>query len=301
MIVSVSRRTDIPAFYSDWFFRRLQEGYALVRSPYNPRQISRVNLSPDAVDGFVFWTKNPAPMEHRLQELHAYPYYFQFTLTAYGPEMEPGLPSKNRILIPLFQRLAQMVGPERIIWRYDPILLNGTYSVPYHIKYFRVLAAKLSGCTRKCVISFLDSYRHLSANMRQYAMRSPTPSEREILLDGLLAAAQKHHIRLGACCESIPETRTGIEPGNCIDPILLSGSEGAQKFKADKHQRPGCTCCSSVDIGSYNTCPGGCRYCYATRRPDSALLFPLLHDPRSPLLDGWPGDEDKITDRSQPH
>ena len=124
MIISASRRTDIPAFYAEWFFNRIKEGYVLVRNPMNYHQVSKISLSPAVVDGIVFWTKNPLPMMTRLDELREYPYYFQFTLTPYGKEMEPGLPSKKAVLIPVFRELSRKLGPDRLVWRYDPILLN---------------------------------------------------------------------------------------------------------------------------------------------------------------------------------
>ena len=161
MIISVSRRTDIPSYYSEWFFNRLKDGYAYVRNPMNPHQISEVSLSPDVVDGIVFWTKNPTPMLNRLDELQDYTYYFQFTLTPYGVDIEKNIPSKNKIVIPTFQKLSTLIGKDRVIWRYDPILLNDKYTLQYHMKYFRVLCDKLAGYTEKCTISFLDLYKNI--------------------------------------------------------------------------------------------------------------------------------------------
>ena len=127
MIISASRRTDIPTYYSEWFFNRIKEGYALVRNPMNAHQISKISLNPDVVDGIVFWTKNPTPMLDKLDRLKDYTYYFQFTLNAYGQDVEASIPSKNNVVIPAFQKLSDMIGPEKVIWRYDPIYLNETY------------------------------------------------------------------------------------------------------------------------------------------------------------------------------
>ena len=134
MIISASRRTDLPSCYSQWLFNRLKEKYVLVRNPVNIHQISKIDLSPDVVDAIVFWTKNPAPMLGRLDELHKYNYYFQFTLSAYGPNVEQNLPSKNKVIIPVFQRLSKEIGKERVVWRYDPIFLNEQYTLDYHCK-----------------------------------------------------------------------------------------------------------------------------------------------------------------------
>lgn len=192
MIISVSRRTDIPSYYSEWLFNRLNAGYAYVRNPMNPHRISEVSLSPDVVDGIVFWTKNPTPMLNRLHELQDYTYYFQFTLTPYGADVEKNIPSKNDIVIPTFQKLSSMIGKERVVWRYDPILLNDKYTMQYHMKYFRVLCDKLADHTEKCTISFLDLFGYSirpSERRKGYAtsmLNAILPYCREIGLDKLL-------------------------------------------------------------------------------------------------------------------
>mgnify|MGYP002798469658 FL=1 len=132
MIISASRRTDIPTYYSEWFFNRLKEEYVLVRNPMNIHQISKISLSPNVVDGIVFWTKNPIPMLNRIAELKKYNFYFQFTLNAYGKDVEPKIPSKKEVIIPAFQKLSEIVGKERVVWRYDPIFFNKKYTVDYH-------------------------------------------------------------------------------------------------------------------------------------------------------------------------
>ena len=170
MIISASRRTDIPAYYSEWFINRVKEKYLYVRNPMNIHQIGKISLDRNVVDGIVFWTKNPIPMLPRLDQLKEYIYYFQFTLTAYGPEIESGLPSKNIKLIPAFQELSNKIGKERVIWRYDPIFLNERYTMDYHKKYFRVLASKLAGYTEKCTISFLDLYRYTIRNIQPFGL-----------------------------------------------------------------------------------------------------------------------------------
>ena len=134
MIISASRRTDIPTYYADWLFNRLKEEYVLVRNPMNIHQIGKISLAPEVVDGIVFWTKNPIPMLDRLSELDKYNYYFQFTLNAYGKDVEPNIPSKNDVIIPAFQQLSKIIGRERIIWRYDPIFFNEYYTMEYHCK-----------------------------------------------------------------------------------------------------------------------------------------------------------------------
>ena len=157
MIISASRRTDIPTYYSNWFYNRIKEQNVLVRNPMNIHQVGKIDLSPDVVDGIVLWTKNPVPMMPRLSELERYNYYFQFTLNAYDLDVEPNIPSKNEIIIPAFQKLSQMIGREKVIWRYDPIFFNNKYTMEYHCKYFEVLAEKLSDYTEKCTVSLVKS------------------------------------------------------------------------------------------------------------------------------------------------
>ena len=158
MILSVSRRTDIPAFYSDWFYNRIREGYACDRNPMNRHQVSKIRLSPDVIDCIVFWSKNPAPMLPRLGELADYMYYFQFTVTPYGRELETGLPQKE-IIIDTFRQLSDRIGPKRVIWRYDPILFSQSMDVSYHLHGFEAIAKRLASHTQTCVISFVDLYQ----------------------------------------------------------------------------------------------------------------------------------------------
>ena len=194
MIISASRRTDIPAHYSEWFCNRLKEGYVLVRNPMNTHQISRVILSPEVVDGIVFWTKNPAPMLKRLKQIENYNYYFQFTLTAYGPDIEKNLPSKNQVIIPAFQRLSREIGKERVIWRYDPIFISDRYTIEYHCRYFEVLASKLAPYTEKCTISFIDKYKKIEQNMKSFKIQTVAAEQQLELLQRFVETAKKYNI-----------------------------------------------------------------------------------------------------------
>jgi len=157
MILSVSRRTDIPAFYSEWFFNRLDDGYVLVRNPMNIHQVSRIRLSADVIDRIVFWSKNPQPIMIRLSKIEKYPFYFQFTLNAYGLDLEEKIPPISE-RINTFKRLAEMIGPDRVICRYDPIIVTDIYSVQFHIEQFEQLARALHSYTKRCTISFVDVY-----------------------------------------------------------------------------------------------------------------------------------------------
>jgi len=299
MIISVSRRTDIPARYADWFFNRLREGYVCTRNPMNPRQISRISLSPDVVDGFVFWTKNPIPMLDRLSLLQQYPYYFQFTLNAYGTDLEPGVPNKGRFLVPIFRQLAEAIGPQRLVWRYDPIILTPHYTVEAHLPRFRQLAGALSGCSDTCVISFFDSYRHLGASVRSLGLRAPTEAEIHVLAAEMAEIAHRFGFRLMTCAEAIDLSAYGIGHSHCIDADRL-GKIGGISLYADKDrsQRAECGCAASIDIGMYNSCGNGCQYCYANHAAAVVQHNITCHDPHSPLLYGTIGPDDRVTERA---
>ena len=174
MILSASRRTDIPNYYSEWLVRRFRAGFLCVKNPMDHRQVSRIALNPDVIDCIVFWTKNPVPMFSYLDEFSRYMYYFQFTLTGYGKEIEPGLPDKKKVLIPAFRELADRIGGERVIWRYDPIFLSDRYTVDYHVKAFAQIAEALAGKTQRVVISFLDVYEKTKRNMKGIHIQSMT-------------------------------------------------------------------------------------------------------------------------------
>lgn len=299
MIISASRRTDIPAYYADWFFRRIQEGYALVRNPMNPRQLSRIRLTPDVVDGIVFWTKNPLPMLPRLDALREYMYYFQFTLNAYGTDVETNLPGKNHTLIPAFQALSERIGPERVIWRYDPIFLSATYSAAYHLRYFEQLAKRLCRYTKQCTISFLDFYRSTEKNMAGLSLQPFPPEEQAALAKELAAIAVSYGLQVDTCAEKLELSQYGIGHACCVDATLFERLLGCPlAVKTDKNQRHACGCAESIDIGAYDTCRSGCRYCYASRSEKLRRANEGRHNPASPLLIGEVDSEDKITERA---
>jgi len=298
MIISASRRTDIPAYYSEWFFNRIKDGYVYVRNPRNPHQISEISLSPEVVDGIVFWTKNPAPMLERLHELQDYNYYFQFTLTPYGPDVEKNLPSKNREIIPAFQKLSSLIGKERVVWRYDPILLNEHYTMQYHRRYFRVLCDKLAGYTEKCTISFLDLYKNIQGRIAPLNIGTLTVQQMEELAGYFSETAKEYGISIDTCAENIELGRFGVGHASCIDRSRLERIGNYRlAIDRDKNQRAACGCVASIDIGTYNTCRNGCVYCYANFNQILVRNCCAKHDPLSPLLCGDMTDEDVIRKR----
>jgi DNA repair photolyase len=284
LIVSASRRTDIPAFYSEWFFRRLEEGFALVRNPVNPLQVRRVALDSGGLDGIVFWTKNPGPMLPLLKRLEAYHYYFQFTLNAYGADMEPGLPRKG-ILIDTFKALSEKIGPHRLVWRYDPILINEKYPLPWHVEKFGETARALNGRAEKVTLSFIDLYAKTIRNTRGLKVREMSREEKTGIAGQLARIAGENGLAIAACAEDIDLSPYGIGKAKCIDDRLIERISGRlPDVKKDRSQRPECGCVSSVDIGTYNTCPHGCRYCYANHS-DAVIAENLRnHDPLAPML-----------------
>ncbi|MDR1663403.1 MAG: DUF1848 domain-containing protein [Clostridiales bacterium] len=296
MIISASRRTDIPSYYADWFFNRTKEGFVLARNPVNFRQISRISLAPEAVDGIVFWTKNPSPMLGRLGEIEEYRYYFQFTLTPYGKDIEPDIPGKPDIIIPAFKRLSKTIGADRVIWRYDPILISEKYSAAYHVRAFKKLAEELHGHTRKVTVSFIDvNYRGLKSNTKELALQEFPPTIQIELASRLSEIARSYGLAIDTCAEKIDLRPYGIEHARCIDDKLLGKLFGRNlNVGKDKNQRLECGCVSSVDIGMYNTCLNGCRYCYANYNKAAVGGNFARHNPVSPLISGEVGEGDSI-------
>ena len=298
MILSASRRTDIPNYYADWFFNRIKEGFVYVRNPMNPRQIGRIELSPQTVDCIVFWSKNPKPMLHRLEELEPYPYYFQFTLTGYGKDIERSIPHKKEEMIPVFQELSQKIGSKRVIWRYDPILFTEKYTPQYHLRAFAQIAEALRGYTEKCVISFVDMYAKMRKNMAAIGMQELSETELKEFAKALSSAASENKISVASCAEHMELCDCGIGHSACIDRELIEELAGCPiKVQKDKNQRPECGCVESMDIGSYDTCANGCIYCYANHSQERVLKNISRYDADSPLLCSKVREEDVITMR----
>ncbi len=297
MIISASRRTDIPAAYSEWFFNRIKEGFAVVRNPVNHRQISRVSLSPDVVDCIVFWTKYPEPMIERLGELKDYNYYFQFTLTPYGADIESKIPPKSE-RISSFLKLAERIGKERVVWRYDPIIMSEEMDAEWHIKNFEELAEALAGKTERCVISFLDDYYRVPGEaLGRLGLRAPTKEEEKVLARSFSEIAKRYGFELRSCCEGDLEEE-GVLHGSCIDAELIQRIAGAgMEIPKDKNQRENCLCAQSIDIGAYDTCPCGCVYCYANHGEILVKQNAAAHDANSPIICGSIPDIAKIPEK----
>lgn len=300
MIISASRRTDIPSYYSDWFFERIKSGYVLVRNPMNFNRISSLKLTTQLVDGIVFWTKNPIPMMDNLDLLHDYAYYFQFTLTPYDKDIESNLPSKTEVLIPAFRSLSKMLGRERVIWRYDPILLTERYTVDYHTKRFSEYCQALGDFTEKCTISFVDSYKNIQRNLTVASVTIPTYEQVLELTSSFSEAAHRAGIYLDACAEDYDLSAFGVKKAACIDRARFERIIGSPlEIGIDKNQRSSCGCAESVDIGVYSTCMNGCIYCYAKHSSSELARNHRAYNPHSPMLCGEVGADDVISVRPQ--
>ena len=271
----------------------------MVRNPMNFHQVSKINLSLDVVDGIVFWTKNPLPMLARLGEIKDYTYYFQFTLTPYGKDIETNLPSKTEELLYTFKKLSDLIGADRIIWRYDPILINEKYTVDYHLRAFEKIAKELHKYTRKVTISFIDvDYRGVKGNLKELALSAFLDDIKTGLSSQLVDIARTYGLNMDTCAENIDLKQFGIERAHCIDERLLGNLLGYNlNIDKDKNQRLECGCATSVDIGLYNTCKNGCRYCYANYNRGAVDGNCAKHNSQSPLLSGEVGVNDKITER----
>lgn len=294
MIISASRRTDIPSYYGKWFAKRLQEGYVLIQNPYNALRLSKLLLSPDTTDCIVFWTKNPAPIIGELKRISdlGYNYYFQYTLTPYGEAWESNLPSVEKRLDTLYT-LSGRVGKRRLVWRYDPIILDDTYSVQYHIEQFAFLCEKINTYVDECIISFVDSYSHI-----HNIISAMNGEQMKMIGKAFSDIAGKYHLKLATCSEKIDLQELGITRASCIDKERIERIiDCSINSKKDSRQRSECGCIESVDIGSYGTCLNGCKYCYATKNPLSARNNFRQHNPTSPMLIGWPRDDMVITER----
>ncbi|MBR5520249.1 MAG: DUF1848 domain-containing protein [Clostridia bacterium] len=284
MILSASRRTDLPCLYADWLVRRLQAGAVVVKNPMNPAQVSRLHFSPETVDCIVFWTKDPAPLLAQLDEVDrlGYRYYFQFTLTPYDRAIEKNLREKSE-LIETFRQLSERIGRERVVWRYDPILFADGVDFAYHRAQFSRMCAALAPYSDTVVVSFVDAY----AKLRQPVFTVPDLCAQTELAEMIGTTAKQYGLRAVACAESGDWSAYGIGRSACIDRMRIERICGAPvALKADQNQRVGCGCAESVDIGAYDTCTNGCVYCYANRSAERAIAMCAKHDPQSEILVG---------------
>ncbi|MDR2037044.1 MAG: DUF1848 domain-containing protein [Bacteroidales bacterium] len=298
MIISASRRTDIPAFYSKWFFSRIKEGYLLVPNPYDKKMLSRVRLDPEVVDCIVFWTKNPKPMLGQLDHLKDYPYYFQYTINPYGKEIEINLPSLEK-RIDTFKSLSDMIGREKVVWRYDPLFSNEKYTVDFHKEAFSTIAYALRDHTERCMLGFIDHYNHIRKAVEKFDIRPLEKEKTEEMAISFRKIIEAYSIQLDTCTVKTDLRHLGIPGGLCVDHELIERIIGYPIMaKKDRNQRNICNCIESIDIGTYETCLNGCIYCYAIKGNYlTAEGNHKHHYPDSPLMIGTVNDDAVIKDR----
>ncbi len=299
MIISATRRTDIPSFYGEWLLNRLREGYVLIQNPYNENRYSKAILTKEAVDIIVFWTKNPIPFIKYLDEIDkmGYVYYFQFTMTPYDRSIERNLPNKKELL-DSFIYLSNRLGSEKMVWRYDPIIIDDKFTVEYHVKMFNFMASKLKGYTNRCIISFVDDYKNVTRRMGSNPANLLTKDKINEIAKSFSQIAKGNNIELFTCSEEVDLSFYNIKKSACIDKELIEKILGTKvNVKIDRNQREECRCVESIEIGTYNCCDNGCNYCYALQSEESSNNNMKMHNPLSPTLIGEVRKDAIITDR----
>ena len=293
MIVSASYRSDIPAFYGDWFLKRLAAGFCRVVNPYGG-QVHEIALTPEAVAGFVFWTRNPGPFRAALEEVarRGYPFVVQVTATGYPRALETSVLPAER-LVALVEEIGADFGPRVAVWRYDPVLITSATSADWHRRNFTTLARAFAGKVDEVVFSFAHIYAKTRSNLNRAAQGhgftwdDPAEADKRALLAELAAIARNLGLKATLCAQPellSPDLGVGLEAARCIDAERLSDVAGRPIAARAKGNRPGCLCAESRDIGAYDSCPHGCVYCYAVRRPELAKRGFQAHDPESPFL-----------------
>lgn len=284
LVISASRRTDIPAFYAKWFIDKVRKGFCKVANPYNPSQIKEVSLKPEDVAAVVFWTRHAGPVRPFLGELNemGLNYYFLYTITGYPRSFEPGLPSLEECIDDLLA-LGDSIGPEKVIWRYDPVFISAELNVDFHIRNFRRLAYRLSAGTKNVVITFVKRYRHIAAELETTGYEHPSFHERRALEERFQTIASQAGIEIKRCGKR--DSLANVSEGKCIDEALLRDLFGLELSAAkDPGQPEECRCIRSVDIGRYGSCMHRCIYCYASRSFSHAARRYREHDDRAAML-----------------
>jgi hypothetical protein len=285
-IVSVSRRTDIPALYMDWFMGRVREGYAVYPNPFGGT-LHRVSLLPQEVHSLVFWSKHYGPLLPHLGKLldMGYATCFHYTINHLPPLLEPHVPPWE-LSVRIFGELVSRTSPRQVFWRFDPIVLTEELDHGFYLSRFAQIGSRLQGLTQRCYFSFVTPYGKAKAKMRRVGIpwREPSAQEKEELAWAMARLARDFGMELMACCQE-ELVGDGIHKARCVDGELLSElSPNRPPVVTPRPTRPGCGCTASRDIGMYDTCPMGCMYCYANQSRELALSRMRRHDPLSETL-----------------
>lgn len=298
MLINISGRTDIVNHYSDWMFKRFEEGYVFSRNSLFPNSVRRYELTPDKVDCIIFGSKNFVPVLERIHEItEKFHTYFYYTITAYGKDVEPGVPDIDTSM-ETFLKLSQIVGRQRMAWRYDPILLTKKYTIETHFKTFERISECLAGQFDRCIFSFVEMYKKHEVNFPE--LIPLTETEKDVLAERIGKIAAKYGFILQTCGPEEDYAKYGIDTSGCVTLDIL-GQANNLKFRELKHKgfRKGCHCMESRDIGALNSCPNGCKYCYANKNAELPRENFKLHDPDSPLLIGHLKETDRLEPGSQ--
>lgn len=294
MILNISGRTDVVAFYSDWFFNRLHDGYVDVRNPFYPKIVNRIYFK--NVDAILFCTKNPLPILSRISEIKI-PIIFHITITPYNKDIEPFVPDK-KLIIEAVKKLSNILGKENVVVRYDPIFISEKYNLDYHVKAFNKLCKNLSGYVDKIIVSFLDEYKNTLKNKKYIKYRSFTENDYKTIGINFSKSARENNILVHTCFEERNLNEYGFIKGECMSKSLaykLTGKVFNKTWVARKERK--CDCVSMVDIGAYNTCKHMCKYCYANFDEKIVNQNFLKHDPKSSLLIGYIENDDIIKEK----
>ena len=254
MILNVSSRTDIIAFYEKWLIKRVEAGFVDVRNPFNLKLVNRINFSD--VDLILFCTKNPIPILNDLNKIKI-PYLFQITITPYKIDIEPNVPSKKEV-IEAVKKISQAIGKENVYVRYDPIFLSEKYNIDYHIKAFKKLCMLLNGYVETIIVSFLDEYKNVLKNKNVLKYRKFTEEDYKIIGKNFSKIAKLNNMKVQTCFEDRNLTEYGFTKGECLSHELAYRLTG-KKYKSWKARK--CNCVEMVDIGVYNSCKHFCKYC----------------------------------------
>lgn len=298
MLINISGRTDIVNHYSEWMFKRFEEGYVLSRNSLFTNSVRRYELTPDKVDCIIFGSKNFAPVLERIHEItERFHTYFYYTITAYGKDVEPGVPDIETS-IETFLKLSQIVGGNRVAWRYDPILLTKNYTIETHFKTFEKIAERLAGNFDRCIFSFVEMYKKHEVNFPE--LIPFTEEDKDLIAEGIGRIAMKYGFILQTCGPEENYAGYGINTSGCVTLDIL-GKANNLEFRNLKHKgfRKGCHCMESRDIGALNSCPNGCKYCYANKNAELPRENFRLHDPDSPLLIGHLKETDRLEPGAQ--
>ena len=292
MILNTGSRTDIPAFYSEWFMNRIRAGFVMARNPFYPKQIIRYDLDPSVVDVLVFCTKNPKNMLEHLEELKKYRMYWNVTITPYGKDIEPNVPHKKEVM-DAFIELSKKVSVKNVVWRYDPIFLNEKYDISHHLMIFEKMCAYLEGYCKHVIISFIDLYEKTKKNFPE--VKEVSFDEQCYITKQFVKIAARHGMDIRLCHEDERLAFYGADVTGCLSKEVLEDAIGEQLIvPTSSKSREGCNCLLGNDIGAYNSCLHLCRYCYANFDKDIVLKNHKLHDPKSPLLIGKIEEGDEI-------